>query len=450
MAYPPFLVSIPDRGDRAWFLREIERGRGLSMRELAEAGVSYAYISRIEAGARQPSVRVLRRLARRLGVSPEYLETGVDLGPAESREMRLRDAELELRLAETTAGAEASLAAILAEAEADGDARSAARARAGLGLAALRRGEYGRAIAELEAVVASGAVTPASQPEIYGLLGRAYADAGDPERAVALFEECLACLDPDHPAQSTTSARFAIYLSYALADAGDLGRAREVLAPVLDRADEVVDPYMRVRLYWSQARLAAQSHDPRTALDNLRRAVALLEASEDTRQLGRAHLLWAEILIGEGRAEEARPHLELAERCLGSVPDHEDLCWLRTQQARQAASSGRFDEAVACAREAVQLLGQGDPRERAKAHWALACALAGRGEMEQADAAFRRAFALFTRTRSQGEAAQVCRDWARALEAAGRGEAASEILAEAVELERALGDAAAPSGRATG
>src|SRR5438128_4006256 len=40
------------------------------------AGVSYAYISRIEAGVREPSVKALRKLAEKLGVSVEQLETG--------------------------------------------------------------------------------------------------------------------------------------------------------------------------------------------------------------------------------------------------------------------------------------------------------------------------------------------------------------------------------------
>jgi transcriptional regulator with XRE-family HTH domain len=49
---------------------------GLSQRELAAPGVSYAYISRIEAGVRRPSVRALRQLAPKLGVSVAWLETG--------------------------------------------------------------------------------------------------------------------------------------------------------------------------------------------------------------------------------------------------------------------------------------------------------------------------------------------------------------------------------------
>jgi transcriptional regulator with XRE-family HTH domain len=57
-------------------LREARMRAGLSQRDLSEPGVSYAYISRIESGVRTPSVKVLRRLAPKLGVSVSWLETG--------------------------------------------------------------------------------------------------------------------------------------------------------------------------------------------------------------------------------------------------------------------------------------------------------------------------------------------------------------------------------------
>jgi transcriptional regulator with XRE-family HTH domain len=55
---------------------------GLSQRELACEGVTYAYISRLEANARTPSVRALRKLAAKLDVSVHWLETG-EQDPAE-------------------------------------------------------------------------------------------------------------------------------------------------------------------------------------------------------------------------------------------------------------------------------------------------------------------------------------------------------------------------------
>src|SRR3989441_13216551 len=90
-------------------LRRLRTERRLSQRELASPGVSYAYISRIEAGTRQPSVKALRMLARKLGVSAEYLETGRELGAAEHRELQLADAELAIRLADDPSTAEDTL-----------------------------------------------------------------------------------------------------------------------------------------------------------------------------------------------------------------------------------------------------------------------------------------------------------------------------------------------------
>ena len=94
-------------------LRRLRLERGLSQRQLASRGISYAYVSRIESGQRIPSVRAIRLLARRLGVTPEYLETGVDIAPVEALELRLSDAELRLRLGDHSADARHALQAVL-------------------------------------------------------------------------------------------------------------------------------------------------------------------------------------------------------------------------------------------------------------------------------------------------------------------------------------------------
>jgi transcriptional regulator with XRE-family HTH domain len=66
-------------GERIYARR---RELGLSQREISSPGVSYAYVSRIENGTREPSVRALRKLAGKLGVSAHWLETG-EADPAE-------------------------------------------------------------------------------------------------------------------------------------------------------------------------------------------------------------------------------------------------------------------------------------------------------------------------------------------------------------------------------
>jgi transcriptional regulator with XRE-family HTH domain len=57
-------------------IKRLRLEHGLSQRDLSSPGISYAYISRIEADARTPSVKALRRIAGKLGVTVEQLETG--------------------------------------------------------------------------------------------------------------------------------------------------------------------------------------------------------------------------------------------------------------------------------------------------------------------------------------------------------------------------------------
>src|SRR3954471_6581430 len=117
-------------------LRRLRHERGLSQRELSSPGVSYAYISRIEAGARRPSVKAIRMLARKLQVSPEYLERGSDLRESDERELAVAEAELQIRLGEDTHSAKPVLEQALEDARVSGETALANRARIALGLAA--------------------------------------------------------------------------------------------------------------------------------------------------------------------------------------------------------------------------------------------------------------------------------------------------------------------------
>src|SRR5947207_14005515 len=68
---------------------------GLSQRQLSFPGCSPAYISRIEAGDRIPSLQLLREMGKRLGVSEDYLATGAERADESAA---MADAELALRL----------------------------------------------------------------------------------------------------------------------------------------------------------------------------------------------------------------------------------------------------------------------------------------------------------------------------------------------------------------
>src|SRR5947207_11082302 len=171
-------------------LKRLRLERGFSQRELAAPGVSYAYISRIEAGTGQPSVKALRRLATKLGVTADYLETGSDLDPEDARELRLSDLELAIRLGEQE-GSEGPLRELAAEAVAAGDRICAMRARVALAALAHDRGAYDDAVGLLEAAIEGEPFDPVGFVDIYSQLARAYAAGGRPQQAAELFERCL-------------------------------------------------------------------------------------------------------------------------------------------------------------------------------------------------------------------------------------------------------------------
>jgi transcriptional regulator with XRE-family HTH domain len=415
-------------------LRRLRQERGLSQRQLASPGVSYAYISRIEAGARRPSVKALRQLARKLQVSPEYLERGSDLRESDERELELAEAELQVRLGEDAAAAETALARVLEQALASGEVATASRARIGLGLAAARAGRDAEAVGYLEQALAAEPLQAAGRPDVYATLGRAYSNLGEPRRAVELFEGCLAEVRAQDPRDPAGEIRYATYLSYALTDAGDSERAERLLSELAEDSLEAVDSYTRVRLFWSLGRVATREGRTLSGLAYFRRAVALLESTEDTLHLAQAHVSCAWALSKSGRAEEAGGHLELAEELFGRKPDPADLGWLRTEQAKRAVALGQGEEAVARAREALAALGTSDPGERGDASWALAEGYGLTGEVDLADAAFREAAELLAGHRPSRDRAAAYRAWAKLLRRAGRETEALDVLEQAAEL----------------
>jgi tetratricopeptide (TPR) repeat protein len=411
-------------------LRRLRLGRELSQRDLSSPGVSYAYISRIEAGARRPSVRALRMLALKLGVTAEYLETGSELATSEARELRLADIELRLRLEGDVEIDE--LRDLLADAIEHADGNATLRSRIALGFAAWTRGDLAETVEQLELAIESDLITPVSRPDVYLTLGRAYAGQGAPRRAVELFEHSLAELERLAPGDVGARVRFSSYLSFALTDLGELERARVVVTETLSGADDQVDPYTRIRLFWSLGRLSLEQSKPQAALDSFRRAVALLEATEDTLHLARAHLNCAHALLDAGDVGAAGRHIALAEELFGNRPVPDDLAVVRRMQATCAARTGDFAAAERYGAEAL-VLAADLPNERGQTWWALAEARAGAGD-ESARDAYTHAVELLAEHGTVREHANLLRSYGRYLKATGREAEALDVYERAADI----------------
>src|SRR5690242_21707283 len=85
-------------------LRQARQAAGLTQRQLSFEGCTAAYISRIEAGARVPSLQILHEFAKRLDVRTEYLATGAE--ETDDLSSALLEAEVALRLGEEERAAE--------------------------------------------------------------------------------------------------------------------------------------------------------------------------------------------------------------------------------------------------------------------------------------------------------------------------------------------------------
>ena len=378
-------------------LRRLRLQRGMTQRDLQAPGVTFAYISRIENGGRpNPSVKVLRILARRLGVPLEYLETGALMPEAAERELRLSDAELELRL-----GRDLDRAAEVfrAEAERGEEPVLEARARAGLGQLAARRSDHEATIRELEAATRSGYFPPEVRPDLYRTLAAAYVAVDQPVRAVELFRQCLRELREHVPDDAALQVRYSVYLATAYAEAGDMHGASQALANANEAAtDEPASAQIRINLYWANARAAWMEADSEGALVHIHRAIGLLETTEDTYHLALAHLLCAQLLSLDGRSDEAARHLGLADRLFVLGAEESDLGVLRAEQAKLAAERGDADEAMTRATDAERLLGD-DARHLGLKWHALASAHRLAGDVEQAESYFGKALDVLTERR---------------------------------------------------
>ena len=407
-------------------IRRLRTEHGLSLRAAACSGVSAAYIHRLEHGDRQPSIKALRVLAAKLGTSVEYLETGHDADAARERELRIAGLELELRLNDDTETVETALRELLLDSLDAGDTVAARRTRTALGLTAAQRGSHNEAVGLLEGAIADPEVAPLTHPDVFAQLGRSYSESGRPARAIELFRRCLNEATEIGAAGASAQVRFATYLSYALSDAGDIVGAQHAVADAIERAGDAIDPYSQVRLYWSQARLATISGRTSFALQQISRAIGLLEATEDSLSLGRAHLLRGEILLTDGRLADADQQFQLAFRLLEVGGDALHRAALCSERAKLAARRGDGVAAVRFAREALVILDGESPAEQGRARWALAEGLAASGDIGAALAEFALAEPLLAR---EGRyLRQLWRAWAHVLRDAGRLEDALDLL----------------------
>src|SRR5438270_1147102 len=171
-------------------IRAARAKEGLSQRELASPGCSPAYLSRIEAGERTPSLQLLRELGRRLGVTADYLAVGEIAAPVE----RVTEAEVALALGEREQARQG-----FSELLESPDPVERARALTGLAAVLLDEGAVSDASELLDEAIAILGESIADFPRTVEVYVRACITQGAYESAAALLLRIRADLPSDDP-----------------------------------------------------------------------------------------------------------------------------------------------------------------------------------------------------------------------------------------------------------
>jgi tetratricopeptide (TPR) repeat protein len=412
-------------------LRGARERAGLSQRQLSFEGCSPAYISRIEAGERIPSLQLLREMGRRLGVSEDWLATGLDRDVlAEDR--TLLDAEIALRFNELDTAAKLYSEAL----DAATTNTERARSLAGLGQIAFERGEPRRAVQHLEQALALSGADPTEQPSLADTLGRAYAMLDDLEPAIRLFRHSLERANQRR--NSPESVRFGVLLANAYIDNSEFDEAETVLKETVEKAQNARDPVFRARIYWSLSRLHALQGEATSAVRFARKALELLELTEHTTYAARAHQLLAHVELDRGNADEA---LALLDRGLPLVEDggnHAEYALFQLERARALVRLGRSDEATRLASESARLLEDASPTDAGRGHVVVGEVYEAMGDRQRAIETYEYAAELLSVSPSR-YLLEVYAKLADLLEEDGRKDEALEVLKKAVAAQSRAG-----------
>jgi tetratricopeptide (TPR) repeat protein len=357
-------------------LREARTAAGISQTALSFPGCSTGYISRLEAGARVPSLQVVRELAQRLGVSESWLARGEEEGEREAaRATAVRDAELALRLGD--ADEAERLYTALREAAASDQERAVVEA--GLGLVAYERDDLSDAVDCIEAALAL-------DPDLWDVdaldvLGRARARNGDVEPAAALFRRCLR--EADARSDPAARLRFAVLLTEVLVDRTGFRDAALTLARVVDEVDGG-DPVVLARVHWSQARLHTQRGEHALASLHSQKALDLLALAEHTQYRALAQNALGLAELEAGRPEEALGAFQSGLDLLGAQATERNRARFQLEMARALAMLGRTEEAGSLALAAAAEYRSDHPTNVGRSFAALADAFEEQRELDRA------------------------------------------------------------------
>lgn len=282
-------------------IKTVRRQRGLSQAQLAHPELSDSYISLIESGKRTPTPAVLELLAQKLDCSLSYLINGVTAEQMEDLELALGYARLAMENGEVSE-ARTRFAELLANNNLTGLTVLRQDAEFGLAQATEACGDLDEAILILHRL-REEELTPERRIEIAIALSRIYRESDRMTEAVEVCEQILG--GAVRPVWSDLLVELGATLLAAYFFRGDMLRARQFAAELLNAADALGTPRSVVAANWNAAFTAYHTGHDEEALVFAERAMAVQTETGHPRNIGRMRLALAQLQLWVRPSEAA-------------------------------------------------------------------------------------------------------------------------------------------------
>ncbi|MFI9782966.1 helix-turn-helix domain-containing protein [Kitasatospora sp. NPDC051984] len=352
------MLAQPSFGRR---LKQLRQQQGKSQAELTGPGMSAAYLSRLESGARPPTERAVALLAERLKVSVDAFST---VDPSDIIDV--------LATVLTSASADSGLAQARLESAlahaADADAGLRWQAHAQLAKLLIAKGEREAAYASLTTLVELADELGQAVLQVYSRLqlARCLRDLGRLEDArVAALEGRRVGLDASLSGPDVV--RCQLLLAAVVAELGDLTEALRLSSEACENLGPERGP-LAAEALWTMATVSTRlgRHAQSAAL--LDRAMAELDSRDDLTLWMRLRLAAAALALQAlpPRLEQAEQHLTTVRPALdlvGSTKHEQEYTFL---QAQLAYARGEYGVAAELSDRARAGLGHLNFRDRVR------------------------------------------------------------------------------------
>lgn len=347
------MLDQPGFGRR---LRQLRKRHGKTQAELTGPGMSAAYLSRLESGARRPTQRAAEYLAERLDITVDSF--------AEHSEDDLSD--VVATLASRPGGdRDAEVRELLSDAlERASDAEPSTRWQA-LALLAQTHASLGEFQEECEVLDELNELSeelgrPALQVYTKQRMARCARNRGDMELARRAVREALELGQRFHVRVPTADLfRSRLLLVSAETELGNVAEAVRISADVLDALPAETGT-LAAEAYWTAATVSTRQGSAEETRRYLQKAIAALDSREDL-------TLWMRMRLGAAslHLQSLPPQLDEAEGLLSAVepvldfagpPRHrQEFLFLRAQLAFQRGDTARAAGLVEEAEEGLHL-----------------------------------------------------------------------------------------------